>query len=280
MPYVIPARRSVRMPLRQIVRRVVRRKPARRPGRRSRRYGPGGAFSHPKWDVKLRKKLNRPFLIPKKVASGLPPPRKNTRGEFVLPPELRNAWAISIRPPKFRALQRRMGPWKKHVKLFPGTVGIKDPSSKISAGQQGCYDSHVRMWRKVAQTKGTAFIMEDDVALFYNEQVARRLNYLFQQIRRNRVNFDILYIFHSTSEKAGRKVCPGVSTAVPWDGLFGYVLKASGARKLLKNAMPAQMAVDMYVANEIAKGRVRGMRSVPSMGFVVPGKSDTINLSK
>jgi hypothetical protein len=279
MPYIIPSRTIFYRPKGRLQRMKRRRnsKPSKRGlGRRPRRYGPGGMFAHPKWDGKLRRKQNRPFLI--QNTKHLPLVRKNSRGEYILHPDLRNAYAISIRTPKWRALQRRLGPWRKHVKHFQGTVvpSATAADSRLSAGQLGCYDSHVRLWKKIARENSKAFIMEDDVALFYHPQVSQRLNYLFQQIRKRKIAWDILFVFHSTGETGGRKLAPGVSTVVPWDGLYGYVIKASGARKLLRHAYPVRNAVDMYVAEQIVKGRVRAIRSNPSLGFVVPGKSDTM----
>ena len=236
-------------------------------------YGPGKIWNLPKWSKSLRRRTTKPHLDSEETH--LPKIVPNAAGEFPWPPEIKKAFAISIRPLRFQALQRRLGPWHKHVTFFPGTNGLKLAHRRppLSRGQWGCYSSHVRVWQQVRNLKYPALIMEDDASLFYHEQVARRFRHLFDQIKKHQIKWDILYVGHSTEKNVGIGLCKGVAKTIPWDGLFCYMLTPLGAKKLLRRAHPFRCAVDWYVAKEIYLHRLTAIRANPSFGFVVPAKS-------
>jgi glycosyl transferase, family 25 len=221
-----------------------------------------------------------------------------------LPSEMHNAYVISIRSERYSAIQKRFGPWAKHLKLWRGTDGrrlnknqwyrekkfMRRFGGSMTRGELGCYDSHARLWKMLAQSnQEMALILEDDAAIFYNASVANRLRSAFENLKKNNVQWDLFYLGHygrntnlrrfsrSSKSSATNHVCPGVTVCPSWQGLFAYVLTKQGAQKLLRGLWPAQRPVDTYVQQHINSG-LRAIKLEPRLCYVVPVRSDTATI--
>lgn len=214
---------------------------------------------------------------------------------------MRNAYVISIRSERWSAIQRRFGPWSKHLKMWRGTDGRRLNKNQwyrekkftrrfgggMTRGELGCYDSHARLWKKLASSnEDMALILEDDANINYNAGVANRLARAFENLKKNDVQWDIFYLGHygkNTNQRRhlrksnGNQVCPGVSTCPSWQGLFAYVLTKKGAQKLLRGLWPAQRPIDTYVQQHMNTG-LKAIKLEPRLCYVVPVRSDTATI--
>lgn len=234
-------------------------------------------WPHPRWETRLPQTSPRRLLS----TSHLPPASRKNGSLAWIQGGIRETLAISIRPARWIAMRKRFGPWARYITRFAGTNGhARRLRGTQSAGQLGCYDSHVRVWRRIAAGGGTrpTLVFEDDVALWYDEQISRRFQHLIRALR-TVGPWDICYVCNKT--KPGfATLTVGIGRALPWNGLYGYLLTPTGAKKLLRHATPPRSAVDIFVAKEVASGRVRGVRADPGFGFVVPVRSDTLRNPK
>jgi hypothetical protein len=206
--------------------------------------------------------------------------------EWPWPGEIKGAFAISIRPERYQALKQRLGPWQKYVRLFGGTNGhhinrrqwAKKVRGNFKRGEIGCYDSHVRLWQKVATMNGPVLILEDDAALFYNQQTSQRFRHLFDEITKKNPKWDLIYLGHYGDMLAGAPVAPGLHAAKVWQGLFAYIIKPEAARKLVQGAWPMRSPSDVYVGSFISRGVLHALRAEPRFCFVVTRNSDTAGI--
>ena len=209
-----------------------------------------------------------------------PWPKKNIETSYV----------ISIRPNRFQGLKKRLSHWKSYVKLFPGTKGqginiqmpkwkTKITNKQLRRGQIGCYDSHVRLWKHIAKThKNSVLIMEDDAALFYTKELSQRFVYLFDQLQKKSIKWDIIYLGHYGFRDTGSQLAPGIHVAKKWQGLFCYIIKPSAASLLAKNAWPMREPCDVYVGRFINSGKLRVLKVEPRFCYVVTLNSDTTKI--
>ena len=211
------------------------------------------------------------------------------------PRQVQAAYAISIRPERYAGLQRRLAPWKDRVSLFPGTDGAQIDRSTWSAarlksglwkgkpirrGQMGCYDSHVRLWQKIArQHTGPILVLEDDAGLAHTPRISELFRSLFATLEKRKIPWDVIYLGHfGTWRGAGRVVAPGIREATQWQGLFCYLIKPDAARLLASHAWPMREPVDVYMQRFISSKRLRVLRAVPRFCFVVTLQSDTTEI--
>lgn len=286
MPYVIPART------------VVRRKRPRRIATASQKS------ANAKNTAALKRRFRRPVVSkvknPNRVGQRAPQgryvpvnnkrivkPVEKEKNAWPWPKEITAAFAISIRPERFRSLQTRMGPWGKHVRLFAGTDGRridrKKWSSKIRGnfkrGEIGCYDAHVRLWNRIAKMSGPVLVMEDDASMFYNQETSQRLRHIFDELKRTKQKWDILYLGHYGDRMVGAEVAPGIRVASMWQGLFAYLITPRAAKILANGAWPMRHPSDMYVGTKIKPGQIRALRAEPRFCFVVTRNSDTSGIA-
>lgn len=226
----------------------------------------------------------------------IPVNNKNILAEIIKTPnilpwphEINATYAISIRPERFRNLQSRMNFWKSHIKLFPGTNGRTltpknmyqkvAPGKNLTRGQVGCYDSHVRLWNHIAKHhNGPVLILEDDAALFYNQQLAQRFKYIFDTLQKKSINWDCIYFGHYGFSEKGPSLAPGIHICNEWHGLFCYLIKPSTAKILAQNAWPMREPVDVYVGKFIRSRQLRFLKPEPRFCYVVSLTSDTNNI--
>lgn len=260
------------------------------------------AIAPPKIEEKQRESSIRP-LIGAPLSKPLEPNRngfdlfdKNLRKEMVqryifehgggqlLPfnDRLLPIFAISIRPERFDRLVRNMGPWGKLVTYWAGTVGaLLNPQELVKngnhfkRGQVGCYESHVGIWRHMCNHHiPHALILEDDADIHYGRNTINRLNKMFIDLDRHKVDYDVIYIIHNESYKP-KMMIPGTEIGVPGSTqcLMGYYVTLQGARKLFERAYPMTRAVDDYVFLE--GPRVRQYSLEPRLSWIFDEHSDT-----
>jgi GR25 family glycosyltransferase involved in LPS biosynthesis len=205
------------------------------------------------------------------------------------PAEIAAAFAISIRPPRFQALQQRLGPWREHVQLWNGTNGMHLKAaawkqmkkvaahSVLRAGEIGCYDSHVRIWEHIVEKKlGVTLILEDDANIRYVSEHATRLRQTFDEIQRLGTAWDLLYIGGKGTKS--RNVSPLISIPRHCNGLFAYCLTLQGAQLLLARAKPYTIPVDVLVAELSDSRYLKAIAMDPPLCYVVPVHSDTVHI--
>jgi hypothetical protein len=261
------------------------------------RFMPGKSkrqvLPRPYWTRIIGLRVEEPFLLSGKDTAHL----QNiiVKGDG-WPSEIEMAYAISIRKARWIKMCQRLGPWKGYVKLFPGIVVGQNnehepepPSEpipaqlqklRLSKGQLGVYMSHVKLWTIISRSSDNlVLILEDDAGLYYHEQIAKRFRHLFDQIRRYDLKFDIFYLGNLQHPLSGDRLCTGIRSQVPWDGLYCYLITPTGAQKLLANIYKQSCAIDVYVALQYSSYEVRALRAEPRFCFVTPEKSD-INFGK
>jgi hypothetical protein len=190
-------------------------------------------------------------------------------------------FAISIRPERFDKLVRNMGPWGKYVQHWAGTVGallsvdeLAKNGNHFKRGQVGCYESHVGIWRYMSDRHiPHALIFEDDADIRYGQNTINRLNKMFNDLDRHKLDYDVIYIIHNEHYKA--QMIPGTELGIPGSTqcLMGYYLTLRGARQLLAKAYPMIRAADDYVFLELPRARQYALE--PRLSWIFDDHSDT-----
>ena len=227
--------------------------------RRRRRRATGSASSTPK----VTQKLDWPFPV----------------GQ---------AFVVSIRPDRYRALQRRMGPWKTHLRLWRGTNGRTINKEKwvksgrvanrwrLRRGQIGCYDSHLRLWKHIVQKKmPMAIIFEDDVNITYSISMQKKIRRAFRTVKEKKLDWDIFYLGRNRPRNNRRKLAPGITEPIWCQGFFAYAVTLRGARILAKNALPMRKPCDSYAGVLGDRRKLKAIAMHPRLCYVVPVRSDT-----
>lgn len=133
----------------------------------------------------------------------------------------------------------------------------RDHEDLNTAGGIGCYLSHVEIWKKIASNSDKyGIIFEDDTKLPVD--FLERLQYCMKDLNLlpempDVWTFSYGWDFYYTTK--GRKRPQDIieNRRGPWvyntcpGGLNGYLLTKAGAEKLLKNAFPIDMHVDLYI---------------------------------
>ncbi len=223
--------------------------------------------------------------------------KKQNSTDVPFPEEFGQMFAISIRPMRFENLSARLGPWAKHLQLWPGTVGANLDKDKLirdgmlarneyrkgefylRRGEIGCYDSHVRLWRHIVQNNiPRALILEDDADLQCNENTVRRVRQLFKDLERLKIDYDLVYLGHNDvawNQPLGK--IKGTEIGIPRDcqGLFTYLVTLAGARKLVQTALPMAFPVDVHVTEK--KKIIKQYTIEPRLNSVVPIETSDTN---
>lgn len=211
-----------------------------------------------------------------------------------LPSEITNSFVISMRPQTLGTLYKRLGPWAPVVKHWPATNGrLINPATwikmgqirkgcRLTRGQMGCADSHVSIWATMDEhSLPMALILEDDPEFHYSAETSRRLMALFEEIKRNKIVFDLMYLganLRNAGVNSRRRVSPSLSKPVACVGLFCYIITLAGARKLLQQARPYVVPVDVYTVDQGNSGKIQHVYADPSYGYVFSKSSDTRNI--
>lgn len=212
---------------------------------------------------------------------------RNGDGTWKWPVEMHNTFVISIRSHRWLSMRKRFGPWAKYLRHWPGTNGSivnknqyrqsgKLQNPNLRRGEIGCYDSHHRIWKHmVAHNLATAFIMEDDAAIFYNKEFAKRLHAVWGTLRKNHIPWDIFYMGRNRPDRNIRSLGPGIARPLTCQGCFAYMLTLAGAKKLLASALPMRQAVDVFAGKLGDTGRITAIAMYPRLCYVVSVRSDT-----
>lgn len=212
-------------------------------------------------------------------------PIDNNLAQLEWPSRLTPIFAISLRPQRFTDLQQRMKRWASLVSLVPATDGSKVNykfwksrkrlAKNITKGQIGCYESHCRIWQRIVdENLPHALVLEDDANIVYAQQTVDRLNECLHELETLH-DWDLLYIGNIGLHPVREKLTKHINRPSGWEGLYTYYLTQAGARKLLRNAFPIWMAVDIYVGDQAKKGNIKTLSLDPPLNFVVPVQSDT-----
>ncbi len=220
------------------------------------------------------------------------------QNEPPFPKRLGQGFVISIRPERLADFKKRFGPWARNVTHWPGVNGrqldlstfYRDGSlvpyqgqgqrageTSLNRGEVGCYLAHYRLWEHIAKNNiAQAFIMEDDVAISYSKETHNTINRIFNELDRNKFQFDLFYIGNGSGGTG--KQYPGTGFADPQtsQGTFAYCVTLAGAKKLVQCMMPMRDPVDEALIK--MKEKVKQISLQPSLCLTVSVSSDTTNI--
>jgi hypothetical protein len=148
----------------------------------------------------------------------------------------------------------------------------------LTRGEIGCYDSHIRLWRKLVSEKvPMAIICEDDVNLTGDTAQTQYLNTLLSEIKTTRCDFLFLSWFrpaggaHATSH-----------TRKQWcfHQLWAYLVTYDGLVKALADTRVKHMhmPVDVALWDSHSRGVIHNLVAYPPLCLTVGERSDTRNI--
>jgi len=219
--------------------------------------------------------------------------------QLPVPPLMEHMFVISIRPDRAARMMKRLGHWRANANLLWGTswktinvnkwiamgkvvrsLRFRGRQKRLTRGELGCYDSHVRVWKEVVkQNLSYALVLEDDAEISLMQ--APRMAEISAALQ-NRNDWDvvILYPINHVHRADPFQTHSAVKTRfLPighMTGLAGYLISNEGARKLLKKPFPIACPVDAYVPNMTKTGQLKLLMASPPLGNQVNrGDSDT-----
>jgi glycosyl transferase, family 25 len=195
-------------------------------------------------------------------------------------------FVITMRPPLWSRLQRRLAEWGTVVHRVEGTDGnaidvaqwiaegrYHPPAAgdrAMTRGELGCSDSHRRVWTEIVQRDlPGALVLEDDA------DPPPDLPQWIARAWRLRSRWDLLYLGYNwppaTQPIAGEQdfVVPDIAQA--WHVMHAYLVTQGGAQCLLDGAVPIRVPVDVHAARRSGSG----LRAWQSVRSVVPTVADT-----
>lgn len=253
---------------------------------------PTEAFNPNKWpktfaDTNIQTQL----VLKDEKGKVIPPMPSNVHP---LPKEITNAFTISMRDSTLQTLRRRLGPWSPMVQKWSATNGRKinlatwkalrhiPKMCTLTRGQIGCYDSHVSIWATIVKNNlPLTLIMEDDPEFNYSAETSKRLLNLFAEMKTRSIKFDLLYLGANRRNhgfNTRHKISPNLTRPTHCVGLFCYLLTLEGAKKLLEQAVPYRVPVDIYTVDQANVGRIKALYANPTYGYVFSLASDTRNI--
>ena len=192
---------------------------------------------------------------------------------------------ITMRPEFWKRLHRQLAGWIGQVRVCEATDGRTidvagwiagrryqpgEAPSGMTRGELGCSDSHQRVWRHVVQSGAEgALVLEDDA------DVPPDLPLWVQAAWRYRDRWDLAYLGYNWQPNA-RPVPDVAGFEIPdlagaWHVMHAYLLTQRGAKRLLQDALPIRLPLDVYVA----RCTQAGLRAWQSVRPVVPTIADT-----
>lgn len=189
-------------------------------------------------------------------------------------------YVISIDTDRFHKARQRFSSWYKHVELWDGVKGYnaklinESPTKQVfqlqnktiqlkpytfyrfehkflRKGEMGCYLSHVTLWQNIIKRKiPYSIIMEDDCAM--TEEHCAYINQTMTELQIIDPDWDIFYMSrlpeHSTDEfYYSENLCRPKEAR----GTHAYILSLSGAQHLVRNHLPIQYPVDVYISRQL-----------------------------
>jgi len=210
------------------------------------------------------------------------------------PDFLKPVYVISIRRNRMDGFVRRMGPWMQWMRRFPCVDGrfinrstmVKQhklkTTKRLSNGQIGCAESHIGVWRAIADGPHEyATVFEDDVAIDYatnGRAIVQRMTAAFNELQEKNVQWDFLSWGHGPWALKKNKPIPGLKN---WkspgmcQGFFAYTIKRSLAAYLLRHVYPFDLAIDIWVYRLAMANKFKAYCMSPLAFFVINGPSET-----
>jgi glycosyl transferase family 25 len=206
---------------------------------------------------------------------------------------LRNILIITIRPDRLARCIERLGSLRTYATIIEGvngeTIDIKQMEesgdleylnewNKLTRGQIGCFLSHRRAWKKIAEGHSEyGFIIEDDCDL----RPAKQTLDVIQSglLEAKDMKWDILYIARNPALcKIRKRLRPHVVQVGKTWGLFAYVVSKKAAKELLNESEKIRgNAVDIFVSCTRKAARLK-LAISPIPFLVVDEISDTIGI--
>lgn len=222
----------------------------------------------------------------KNSGRGLPPVHvPHTNGSATWPQQL-PLFFISINPSRQEKFKQRF-----HEKntVWHGTNGKSLDLSRLrregvlinrdlTRGEIGCYDSHLRLWRKLVEDRvPMAIICEDDANLKANESESRYLNTLLDEIKTTKCDFLFLSWFRPVG---GASVTSHTRSQWCFHQLWAYLVTYDGLVKALADPRVRQMhmPVDVALWDAHSRGVIRNLVAYPPICLTVGERSDTRNI--
>ena len=237
-------------------------------------------------EYQVNNEIARLASIFKNSSRGLPPIRvPSTNGLKTWPKQL-PVFVISINPSRQDKFKQRFkekstvwhGTNGKHLDLTrlkrEGTLVYRD----LTRGEIGCYDSHIRLWRKLVSEKvPMAIICEDDVNLTGDATQAQYLNTLLSEIKTTRCDFLFLSWFRPVG---GATVTSHTHKQWCFHQLWAYLVTYDGLVKALADTRVKQMhmPVDVALWDAHSRGVIHNLVAYPPICLTVGERSDTRNI--
>lgn len=237
-------------------------------------------------EYQVNKEIARLASIFKNSRRSSPPIRvPSTNGSKTWPKQV-PVFVISINPSRQEKFKQRFkekstiwhGTNGKHLDLTrlkrEGTLVYRD----LTRGEIGCYDSHIRLWRKLVSEKvPMAIICEDDVNLTGDATQAQYLNTLLSEIKTTRCDFLFLSWFRPAG---GATVTSHTHKQWCFHQLWAYLVTYDGLVKALADTRVKQMymPVDVALWDAHSRGVIHNLVAYPPICLTVGERSDTRNI--
>jgi GR25 family glycosyltransferase involved in LPS biosynthesis len=229
---------------------------------------------------RVNRRVNRHIEILEKSASSTQVP---------VPPLMKNMFVISIRSDRADRMMRRLGNWRSHANLLWGTrwntinvnkwiasgkviktLRFRGRRKRLTRGELGCYDSHVRVWKDIVKRNiPHALVLEDDAEISLIQ--AKRMEEISSELE-NRKDWDVVILYpinhvhRANPFQANTAIKTRFIPIQHMTGLAGYLVSQAGARKLLKKPFPIAGPVDAYVPELSKTGQLKLLLASPALG--------------
>lgn len=204
------------------------------------------------------------------------------------PSLLRPIFVISMRSHRYRNLQSQLKHWHSLLTLLPATDGRKIQmdhwiktgrlrNTTLTNGQVGCYESHVRIWKRIVeQNLPYAMVIEDDADIKYSQTTVDQLNQMLDELKQVPY-WDIVYIGNIALHPFKRQVTDHLFQMSNWEGTYTYYISNKCAKRFLETVFPIHLSIDMYMAEQFIKHNLLALALRPALNWIMPNYvSDTI----
>jgi glycosyl transferase, family 25 len=168
----------------------------------------------------------------------------------------------------------RVQEWIADGRYSPRSDALyQDPGWAMTRGELGCSDSHIRIWQRIVDTNlPGAVIFEDDA------DVPAVLPSLIGKAWSHRDRWDLVYFGYNW--KPETRPIDGINEFVvpdiadQWHVAHAYMVTNAGAARLLRDALPITLPVDVYMAR-LTRHALRAWQTTESRVPAVDRASST-----
>lgn len=189
---------------------------------------------------------------------------RNSRPWSHLVPSDLHACVISVPGTRPRTpLQLRFARHQQPFVFVDGVDGKQLPAHPtLSPGQLGCAQSHMRVWRLMANSPTPVLIFEDDAVLEPGWQPG-----MMRVLRSLNSSIDIVFVGHCQEMPGGRCYSAGLRNSVLPRCTHGYLLTPRGLQKLAAWAETTQprLPIDEELASLVRTGYLRSLTCDPPL---------------